>query len=288
MFRYVDSRRGCYPVTLGQRGCFKNINLSPGGARSMIQGRRLGRPLLGKWHLCSSVVSVIGLRALAADSSPREAPPACQLHSIRKPRLLLFTVQAPRPSSALPSRLPPTTPQHLHSDHHCPLFASPTEAVNQERIVHFLLIFAIDFLSFFFFLISGDVLITHSLPPPFSLYEYWYQQRMLGASFCLVLCFHLYISLCLDSSPPSLSPSKQTLTPPLLWQTSSLPPLIILWACPWGWCRVVMVVRAGCGGGGDVRVQKQHSSPCLRTTTQAQLELSRKKLLKVMIVHWYL
>lgn len=61
----------------------------------MIQGRRLGCPLLGKWHLCSFVVSVIGLSTLSADSSPREAPLACQLHSIRKPRLLLFTVQAP-------------------------------------------------------------------------------------------------------------------------------------------------------------------------------------------------
>ena len=80
---------------LRAEGLFKNINLSSGGARSMIQGRRLGRPLLGKWHLCSFVVSVIGLSALSADSSPREAPPACQLHSIRAPRLLLFTVQAP-------------------------------------------------------------------------------------------------------------------------------------------------------------------------------------------------
>lgn len=59
------------------------------GAHSMIQGRRLGCPLLGKWHFCSFVVSVIGLSPLAADSSPGEAPPACQLYSIRDPRLLL-------------------------------------------------------------------------------------------------------------------------------------------------------------------------------------------------------
>jgi len=61
----------------------------------MTQGRRLGCPLLGKWHLGSFVVSVIGLSALVADSSPREAPLACQLHSIREARLLLSTVQAP-------------------------------------------------------------------------------------------------------------------------------------------------------------------------------------------------
>lgn len=64
-----------------------------GGAHSMIQGRRLGCPLLGKWHLCSFVVSVIGLSLLAADSSPGEAPPACQLYSIRAPRLLLSAVK---------------------------------------------------------------------------------------------------------------------------------------------------------------------------------------------------
>lgn len=74
---------------------FKNANLSSGAARSVIRGRRLGRPLLGKWHLCSFVVSVIGLPALSADSSPREAPPACQLRSIRRPGLLLFTVPPP-------------------------------------------------------------------------------------------------------------------------------------------------------------------------------------------------
>lgn len=74
---------------------FKNANLSSGAAPSVIRGRRLGRPLLGKWHLCSFVVSVIGLPALSADSSPREAPRACQLRSIRRPGLLLFTVQPP-------------------------------------------------------------------------------------------------------------------------------------------------------------------------------------------------
>lgn len=40
----------------------------------MMRGSRVGRPLLGKWHLRSFVVSVIGLPAPWADSSPREAP----------------------------------------------------------------------------------------------------------------------------------------------------------------------------------------------------------------------
>lgn len=50
----------------------------------MIPGSRVGRLLLGKWHLHSFVVSVIGLPAPWADSSPREAPPACQLRSVTR------------------------------------------------------------------------------------------------------------------------------------------------------------------------------------------------------------
>lgn len=55
----------------------------------MILGRRFGCPLLGKWHLSSFVVSVIGPSTLSADNSPREVPPACQLHSVRV-RPLIF------------------------------------------------------------------------------------------------------------------------------------------------------------------------------------------------------
>lgn len=74
------------------RGVVLKYKFFLGVAHSMIRGRRLGCPLLGKWHLCSFVVSVIGLCALTADSSPREAPPACQLYSIREEPLLQSVV----------------------------------------------------------------------------------------------------------------------------------------------------------------------------------------------------
>lgn len=68
---------------LRAEGLFK-IQIPPEAkAHSVIPGRRVGHPLLGKWHLCSFVLSVIGLSALPDDSSRREAPAACQLRSIR-------------------------------------------------------------------------------------------------------------------------------------------------------------------------------------------------------------
>lgn len=169
----------------------------------MIQGRRLGRPLLGNWHLCSFVVSVIGLSTLSADSSPREAPPACQLHSIRKPRLLLFTVQAP--SSTLLCLLI-YIPLKLPCDLSCPLVA-PTKRSVPGSFLSLLLLY---------FEISGDVLIPHYFPLYFfsSFFEYWFQGRMLAASFHPLLCFPLYVSPCLVSSPLLFIPSKQTLVPP--------------------------------------------------------------------------
>lgn len=177
----------------------------------MIQGRRLGRPLLGKWHLCSFVVSVIGLSTLSADSSPREAPPACQLHSIRKPRLLLFTVRAP--SSTLLCRLV-YIPLKLHRDLSCPpeRWAPPS-------------LFS---LSLWCFRIRGDTPIHHSFTRVFIVCfyffsEHWFQERMLAGSFYPPFFIFLPFSY--------LSPPNKHLCRPSL-PNLSLPPLVTLQAGP--------------------------------------------------------
>lgn len=136
-------------------------------AHSMIQGRRLGRPLLGKWHLCSFVVSVIGLSTLSADSSPREAPPACQLHSIRKPRLLLFTVQTPSLTLLLWLLI------YIQLELHCDL-CRPLVTPTERRVP------ASFFSSSLLYVqIIRDILHLFL----FFLLEYWFQGRMLAASF---------------------------------------------------------------------------------------------------------
>lgn len=186
----------------------------------MIQGRRLGRPLLGKWHLCSFIVSVIGLSTLSADSSPREAPPACQLHSIRKPRLLLCTVWAPSPTQLCLLIFILELPCDLS----CPLVA-PTKTWAQASVPSLLLLYCH---------IRGDVLVPHSFPHLFLFFffEYWFRDRMFAASFYPLLYFPLLSYL----SPPN----KHLCRPPL--PNLSLPPLVTLQAGPWA--------GEGSGGGG--------------------------------------
>lgn len=217
----------------------------------MIQGRRLGRPLLGKWQLCSFVVSVIGLSTLLADSSPREAPPACQLHSIRKPRLLLCTVLTP--SSTLLCFLI-YIPLKLHCDLSHPLVA-PTKRWFPASVVSLLLLY---------FQIRGDILISHSFP--YLLSWILIPGEDVG---CLFLSTSLFSSLCLLSY---LSlPNKHLCRPPI--PNLSLPLLITLQAGPWAG-----ELRRGGGGGtvSFVKLQNSTTPPISGTRTQAQLVLSRK------------
>lgn len=159
----------------------------------MIQGKRLGRPLLGKWHLCSVVVSVIGLSTLSADSSPREAPPTCQLHSIRKPWLHLCT--STTFNSALHSHLLWNILLKLHCDLSCPLVAPTKRGVPLPAFFFsswFTILFPFFFISVFFF------------------FEYWYKKK-------IPLFIFLFMSLCVSIPLLScLSPSNKHLCRPPL------------------------------------------------------------------------
>ncbi len=226
----------------------------------MIQGRRLGRPLLGKWHLRSFVVSVIGLSTLSADSSPREAPPACQLHSIREPWLLLFTVQAP--SSTLlclliyiPLNFSVTFPALLRP---------------QKDGFHHL-----SFLCYFCIFRSEETSCFFILLPPCFFSSFLNTDSRRGCWLPLSIPFFIFLFMSLCVSFPLLSslspPNKHLCRPPL-------PNLFLLplknssgWSLSCGWERE--------GGRGAVSfVKLQNSTPplVLGTRTQAQLELSRK------------
>lgn len=120
---------------------------------------------------------MIGLSALSADSSPREAPPACQLHSIREARPLLSAPPAPSLplSSLLLCRLIYTAGETSLWPS-CPQVATPVKRWRQpclSFVEGHLIPHPLPHLSFFCILTPGEdavCLFLASLPPLSSYY----------------------------------------------------------------------------------------------------------------------